>query len=421
MVNGRAFVQAAAAISFAALIAGCAESPATPVGIEKATAERSSSSAYHVLYSFGTSPTDGVNPQSRLIALHGVLYGTTTGGGSGCSPSGGCGTVFAMTTAGAESVLHSFAGGTDGALPYAALLSENGVLYGTTGGGASTNGTVFSVTTSGVEAVLHDFGEAPDGADPHAALLAVNGTLYGTTVFGGSLRRGTIYVVSPSGKESVLYSFQGTRHGHRDGKYPNAGLIDVHGTLYGTTYKGGDIDRGTVYKIDPSGAETILHSFSGGRSDGAYPRAGLVYAGGALYGTTSGGGNLGCGGCGKNPGQGTVFRITRSGTETILHEFNGYPSDGAFPYGALVYVHGLFYGTTQLGGSRCAVDYGCGTIFSLTPAGEEKVLYNFLPRNGSFPVAGLTELNGTLYGATPYGGVYNQGTVFSLSVTKDPK
>ncbi len=162
------------------------------------------------------------------------------------------------------------------------------------------------------------------------------------------------------------------------------------------------------------GHETVLHSFIGGAAQGSYPRAGLIPFKGMFYGTTSGGGDAACKGCGKNPGDGTVFAITPSGRETVIHKFKGYPTDGAFPYGKLLLSNGIFYGTTQSGGANCAVSYGCGTIFSITPGGAEKMLYSFLPKEGSSPVAGLIEINGTFYGATPSGGAYNHGTIFSL-------
>ncbi len=379
--------------------------------------QKQSGLQYTVLYSFGGYPTDGVNAEASLTQLNGILYGTTIGGGSGCYASGGCGTVFAITTSGAETVLHSFGGGEDGALPYAGLMNDNGVLYGTTGGGASTGGTAFSITASGAETVLYNFKGSPDGSDPHAGLIDAGGTLYGATVFGGRKHFGTIFEIAPSGAETVLYSFLGTPG--LDGKYPDASLLDVNGTLYDTTYKGGTVDRGTVFKFTPSGGETVLHSFVGGATQGSYPRAGLVYFKGMFYGTTSGGGNAACRGCGKNPGDGTVFAIAPSGKEKVIYKFKGYPTDGAFPYGKLLLHKGVFYGTTQSGGANCAVSHGCGSVFSITPHGTEKMLCSFLPEEGSFPLAGLIEVNHTFYGTTPVGGAYNHGTIFSLTPPSD--
>jgi uncharacterized repeat protein (TIGR03803 family) len=114
----------------------------------------------------------------------------------------------------------------------------------------------------------------------------MGGTLYGTTEYGGLHHDGTVFSVTPSGSETVMYAFQGGS----DGKYPAAGLITVGGALYGTTYAGGVGDGyGTVFKIAKTGLESVLYSFPAGR-DGYYPAAGLIDVGGMLYGTTKYGG-----------------------------------------------------------------------------------------------------------------------------------
>jgi uncharacterized repeat protein (TIGR03803 family) len=370
--------------------------------------------AYTVIYNFGAYPTDGVNPEARLTDAGGILYGTTISGGSECYASGGCGTVFSLTTSGAESILHSFGGAEDGALPYAGLMKAKDVLYGTTAGGASSGGTIFSITTSGAETVLYRFKGVPDGSHPHGGLVDIGGTLYGTTVYGGRGNAGTVYKISTGDKETVVHSFAGShKHG---GRFPEARLLNVNGTLYGTTYEGGVAkNRGTVFAITPSGKESVLHTFQGGERDGAYPRAGLIYVNGILYGTSTGGGNGGCKGCGYHEHFGTVFAITPSGSEKIIYRFKGYPDDGAVPGGELLYRNGTFYGTTEFGGANCAISHGCGTVFSLTPSGSERVLYSFLPKNGAHPAAGLIEVNGTFYGTTPDGGTSGEGTVYALT------
>jgi uncharacterized repeat protein (TIGR03803 family) len=196
-----------------------------------------------VLYSFAGAPSDGVYPYADLINVGGTLYGTTFLGGADNK-----GTVFASTTSGTETVLHSFTGGTDGAYPYAGLIFVGGKLYGTTeSGGANNDGTVFKLTTSGTETVLYSFAGGTDGALPLADLVNVGGTLYGTTAQGGASGYGTIFaLLGHSGPEFVLYSF----HGGSDGAYPYAGLTNVGGTLYGTTYQGGaSNDFGTVFSF----------------------------------------------------------------------------------------------------------------------------------------------------------------------------
>jgi uncharacterized repeat protein (TIGR03803 family) len=153
----------------------------------------------------------------------------------------GCGTVYRVSLTGAEKVLHSFAGGSDGADPKAGLTDVNGTLYGTTvSGGASGVGAVYSISTSGSEKVLHSF-TGGDGGNPMGDLLDVKGTLYGTTSAGGAGHsRGTVYSISTTGVDKVLYDFRTAHHGH-DGETPYAGLIDVKGTLYSTTDQGGGV------------------------------------------------------------------------------------------------------------------------------------------------------------------------------------
>lgn len=361
--------------------------------------------SYALLHSFRKNP-DGRHPQARLVNLNGTLYGTTTGGGSG---SCGCGTVFSITPAGTEKVLYSFAGGADGANPYADLVDVNGTLYGTTVyGGAYDSGTIFSITTGGQENVLHSFGGKTDGALPYPGLLEVKRTLYGTTFEGGkgSCGCGTVFSVTASGKERVLYSFGGGT----DGAYPNAGLLAVKGTLYGTTVYGdnmscvGSDGCGTIFSVTTGGKEKVLHSFDG--ADGAFPHARMVDVKGVLYGTTGGGGSTSCG-CG------TVFSVTTGGTERMLYSFNG-GTDGAGPNG-LLDVKGMLYGTTIDGGSGSCTG-GCGTVFSITTGGQEKLLYSFGGGNDArSPGAGLVDVNGTLYGTTIQGGAYGFGTVFALT------
>jgi uncharacterized repeat protein (TIGR03803 family) len=207
-----------------------------------------------------------------------------------------------------ETVLYSFTGANgDGAYPEAGLvMGANGILYGTTAaGGTNNDGTVFEINPStGVETVLHSFTDANgDGAYPYAGLVDVGGNLYGTTEDGGTNNDGTVFEINPStGQETVLYSFSSINnvYANGDGANPYAGLVDVDGILYGTTEYGGTSGGGTVFEINPStGEESVLHSFTGG-ADGALPEAGLLDVGGILYGTTYKGGT---------DNDGTVFRI----------------------------------------------------------------------------------------------------------------
>jgi uncharacterized repeat protein (TIGR03803 family) len=230
--------------------------------------------------------------------VNGTLYGTTVeGGGGGCFGSG-CGTLFSLDpSTGAETVLYSFCGHkncTDGAQPYGGLIEVNGALYGTTEyGGKDNDGTVFSLDpTTGTETVLHSFsGNSTDGSSPLAGVVDMNGMLYGTTSAGGTYGQGTVFSLDTgTSSEKMLYAFGS--HGD-DGALPEASLIDVHGTLYGTTQKGGSDGYGTEVSFNPrTGAESVLYSFCSSTNceDGIYPEAALLKLQGRVYGTTGAGG-----------------------------------------------------------------------------------------------------------------------------------
>jgi uncharacterized repeat protein (TIGR03803 family) len=295
-------------------------------------------------------------------------------------------------------ILHKFGGAGDGTNPSAELIDVDGTLYGTTAkGGSNGYGTVFSLTATGGETVIHSFGSSQDGAQPTAALLDVNGTLYGTTSAGGATHNaGTVFSITPSGTEQVLHSFDYAGNG---GAAPVAALIDVNGTLYGTTSAGGN-GSGTVFGITTSGEYTVLHEFGKGH-DGISPEAALLDVRGTLYGTTTYGGAY---------GSGTVFSVSKTGKEQVLHSF--YEYDGALPTAGLIEVNGTLYGTTSQGG---AYGGGRGTVFSITTDSTENLVHTFSGSDGSQPLAGLTNVNGVLYGTTSQGGANNVGTVFKIS------
>jgi uncharacterized repeat protein (TIGR03803 family) len=256
-----------------------------------------------------------------------------------------------------------FRDGKDGAYPVAGLIAVSGKLYGTTylGGGADDGGTVFEISTTGKERVLHGFTGSPDdGASPLAGLIEIDGTLYGTTSSGGhscgqySGGCGTIFELSTSGSGyKLLYGFNGYPY---DGSMPQASLVAINGKFYGTTIAGGANNDGTVFIVSLTGKEKVLYSFKGPPDDGALPEAGLIAVNGALYGTTESGGS---GGCFAGDGCGTVFMISKTGKESVLHSFSGNPS-GAGPIASLIAVDGAMYGTTQQGGENV------GTIFRIS-------------------------------------------------------
>jgi uncharacterized repeat protein (TIGR03803 family) len=376
------------------------------------------------LYTF-KGGKDGNRPSAGLVALNGMLYGTTTvGGGTRCKGLG-CGVVFSLSLKShAERVLHAFRGGEDGANPFAGLLVVNGTLYGTTVAGGtgschviySTCGTVFSITTSGTETVLHSFkGEPGDGESPFAGLINVKGRLYGTTAYGGVNGGGTVFSITPSGKEHVLHSFKG---GKGDGDDPVASLLNVKGTLYGTTSGGGAHGDGTVFAITTSGTETVLYSFKRGSGDGEVPYASLINVKGTLYGTTWFGGGDRCNNSSGGSGNcGTLYTFDlASHKENIVHRFTG-GIGGAGPRAAVRAIGDEMYGTTSAGGSSssyCTVSNPpCGTIFSYVPKTNRfAVVYRLDGKvDGAEPLSNLIAIQGELYGTTwRDGGGF--GTVF---------
>jgi uncharacterized repeat protein (TIGR03803 family) len=266
-----------------------------------------------VVYSFGTTSNDGSEPMGGLLDIKGTLYGTTYHGGAYSH-----GTVFSVTPKGKERVLYSFGHDYyDAAYPSTDLLAVGGTLYGTTfSGGANQAGTVFGVTRAGKERIVHSFGgsSSGDGSYPESDLIEAGGVLYGTTGSGGAHNDGTVFSMSTHGKEQIIYSF-GAKSG--DGTEPGAGLLSVGGTMYGTTSRGGNgkgcpyqSGCGTVFSVDGSGMESILYSFSMGQNakDGAYPSTDLVSVNGVLYGTTPKGGTGNCQ-FGLVDGCGTVFAV----------------------------------------------------------------------------------------------------------------
>jgi len=315
---------------------------------------------------------------------------------------------FPAAEASTEKMLASF-NGADGRDPYAGLLNVKGTLYGTTnGGGSDGDGTVFSFNPgTGTETLLYSFGSGTDGANPYAGLINVKGTLYGTTYGGGSDGNGTVFSFNlNSGGQTLLYSFVSGM----DGENPYADLVNFKGTVYGTTEYGGAYGKGTIFSVNlQTGAETVLHSFGSG-TDGWAPYAGLINVKGNLYGTTGVGGGSGCdgGGCG------TVFSFNpKTGHEKVLHSF-GKGTDGSYVLAGLIDVDGTLYGTTAAGG---VYGEGYGTVFSFDlKTKTEKVLHSFgSGSDGQSPFAGLIDVGGKLYGTTWDGGAYGYGTVFSLN------
>jgi uncharacterized repeat protein (TIGR03803 family) len=417
--------------------------PSSPPLTSPASLLSRSTVKYKDLFDFDGA--DGSSPAASLVAVNGALYGTAPTGGKY-----GHGVVFRVNAAGDELAIYSLKGSpNDGAAPKAPLLDVHGTLYGTTTGGGtgsctsgkgrratsgSSNGcgTVFSINTSGKERVIYSFKGGKDGAYPVAPVIDVNGILYGTTYGGGEGSLGTVFSLTTNGSEGVLFSFPGGN----DGISPDSGLVHAGDQFYGTTFTGGYSASssslcyayapgcGIVYAVSASGKERVLHQFKGGPRDGAFP-VGLTYANGILYGTTAFGGRYSCVlGSGLLTGCGTVFSLTPTGKEALLHSFDG--SDGYRVESVPIFVRGNLYGTVYAGGKGKCYDVllqlgGCGTIFEANGTGKTTILYNFKgsPGDGEYSLAGLLDLGGTFYGTTAgggsYGTSYGEGTVFSLT------
>jgi uncharacterized repeat protein (TIGR03803 family) len=320
-----------------------------------------------------------------------------------------------------ETNLHSFVGSpSDGDDPIAKpVQGSDGNFYGTTFiGGTNNHGTVFRFSPNGSYTSLYSFvGSPTDGAHPLAALVqGSDSNFYGTTFAGGTVNSGTVFRISPSGSYSNLYSFGSHTN---DGLSIHAGLVQgSDGNLYGTTEKGGTAGLGTVYRISTSGTYTSLYSFVGPPADGANPLCVLVQGSDSnFYGTTVFGGTST--NCGVGVGCGTVFRFSPSGGETNLFSFAVSLTGGATPFSGLAQgSDGNFYGTTFAGGTNINCASGCGTVYRISPSGSYSNLYSFVgfPTDGAQPLAApALGSDGNFYGTTFAGGTVNSGTVFRVS------
>jgi uncharacterized repeat protein (TIGR03803 family) len=304
-----------------------------------------------------------------------------------------------------ESVFYSFTGNGAATPEFDLAIDGQGNLYGATYN--LDGGIVYKLTTSGEFTTLHSFAPCcnSDGYIlPAGVILDSQGNLYGTTTEGGTEDGGIIFKISPSGTETILYNFTC----QEDGCFPNAGVVmDKDGSLYGTTL-GGSLFYGNVYKFVPStGTLTNLYNFMGG-DDGAEPFGVVLDQNGNLYGATQFGGSA---------DQGVVFKVTPSGTETILHSFEPNGTDGFAPVATVILdSKGNVYGTTHLGGKS-----GVGTVYKITPAGKETIVHSFKGgEDGIFPSSDLMfDADGNLYGTTIYGGQFDFGTVFKIAKTKE--
>jgi uncharacterized repeat protein (TIGR03803 family) len=354
---------------------------------------------YTVLHTFAGSPKDGQWPLGVLVRdAAGNLYGTTEDGGSGTCGQFSCGTVFMLNKFGNEVGVFSF-DEPDGTFPFAGLFRDAaGNLYGTTFGGGVHScendppgcGTVFQLNKTGNKLRYFSF-DGNNGFDPLSTPVILSGSLYGTTYEGGNQNFGTLYKINALGKETVLHKFNGA-----DGCGPTALIADPKGNLYGVTDIGACNSSGTLFEFDTAGNFTMLARFGG--VFGANPQSLIFDSQGNLYGTALDGGSN---------GDGTVFELwSQNGMWSghALYSFCSLPLcvDGKSPRGQLVRDNvGNIFGVTYDGGA-----YDNGTIFKIDPSGNETVLYSFTGgSDGGGPFGGLImDASGNLYGAAETGG-----------------
>jgi uncharacterized repeat protein (TIGR03803 family) len=307
-----------------------------------------------------------------------------------------------------ETILYSFTIGDPNNPNAGVILGKKNNLFGmTTLGGGFNAGAIYEVRPDGGEAILYSFMDGDDGGDPQGTLVMdKTGHFYGATCLNGANSAGTVFKVSTTGDFSVLYAFEGGN----DGSCPNGGMVfDKLGNLYGTTFRGGTANAGTIFKLTTSGSHTVLYSFGGG-ADGIYPNGGLAIDGkGDLFGTTAQGGvdNFG-----------TLFEFSASRVHTVGWNFSN-TADGAGPNGGLVLYKGFYYGTTAGGGTG-----GAGVIYGWAPRRPHSlgIAWAFTGgADGGNPSAGVvSDKKGNLYGTTNAGGANFLGTVYKLQVLKAP-
>lgn len=379
---------------------------------------------YTLLWSFhgadGTQPAAGV-----VLDPSDNVYGTTSRGGTS-STSTSWGTVFRLrppaSSGGAwtEKVMYAFTSSAE--YPYGRIFRETGGnLFGTTRGGCcaaeGTGSVVFEINTSDIESVLYTFSAPADGAYPYDGVTqSAAGDLYGTTGYGGKTSGacatvgtfpgcGVLYELDPSGIETVLHSFGGGA----DGANPGPIVREPDGNIFGTVWFGGILTGpcapngcGYLYELDSAGRFKILYQFGGG-ANGTNPFGRLARDGaGNLYGVAGGG-----------LGYGIVYKLDLAGVLTVLYSFTG-GSDGATPSGGVILSSvdpgASLYGTTTSGGMAggpCGT-VGCGVVFKLDSAGTETVLHAFAGPDGQTPNPDLAmDSAGNLYGTTFYGGNSN--------------
>jgi uncharacterized repeat protein (TIGR03803 family) len=351
---------------------------------------------YTVLFDFllgGPGPQWPGGPLAQ--GRDGDLYGWSYNGGATNN-----GSIWKTDPSGTVSVIYNFASGND--CQSGMTLGTDGNFYGTALTNCGGAGYVFKLTPSGTLTVLHTFTGTPDGSGPGLLVQYSDGNFYGVTGQGGATNYGTVFKITPTGTLTILYSFDDTN----EFANPNYRLtVGNDGNFYGTFQRDAN---GGVFKMTPAGVVTLVHQFAGPPNDGGSPVSGVILGkDGNFYGTTQVGGTQ---------NEGTIFKMTPSGTVTILHSFSQ-PSDYAInPTAPLVQAtDGNFYGTAD----SCTV-FGCGPqdLYEMTPSGTFTILQEF---TASYPYWGvIQDTNGIIYGVTQQGGTVNGGVLFSLNIGAAP-
>jgi uncharacterized repeat protein (TIGR03803 family) len=367
------------------------------------------SASVGVLHSF--AGPEGETPAAPLVqGIDGFLYGVAAHGGDfNLLPPDGGGTVFRTDGSGNLTTLHLFTG-LDGAVPTGIVQGRDGAFYGTTtyGGEPGTpsltpgNGTIFRIDAAGNLTVLFVFPGGERGFRPGPLMQGSDGALYGTAVGGETLYArlpGVVYRFDPATRDyRILHTFVIS-----DGRDPTGKLFQANdGFFYGTTNEGGPWNSGVVYKVDVAGTFAVVHAFD--TSEGSAPKAGVFQASdGLFYGTLEAGGY-----------GGRIFRMDAAGNLTVLVSFGPYSSDGWRPTTNPIEARdGFLYGTTPRGGSSSSGSYG--VVYRMSRSGSLSVLHSFSGPDGISPSAPLVQASdGVLYGSTIVGGASGLGTLFKL-------
>lgn len=391
------------------------------------------------IHSFNTI-SEGMEPRAPLVEVNGVLYGTTSLGGVH-----GFGTVYRFDVS--MGVLSAVSlEGWNGAYSLAGLVASGGKLYGTTdSGGANGHGAIFRYDDTGRVDLVHSYG-LDAGSGPSGGLVAYDGAIYGTTRFGGNSDWGTVYRYRRASGMEPLHFFDGMNAPVADGGTPYGALLEVGGTIYGTTVYGGRWGAGTIFSFEGQSRLTTLHHFDPNADPfPMYPTAGLTFSGGVLFGLTqrsqSGGSVLYQFGAdsgvvplktlpeSRSPliasggslygthigpsGVGSIFRYLPDGELTTVHTFSGEGSSGYDPR-SVIDIDGILYGVTSKGGA-----YGHGTIYRFEEGVGTTTLHSFHPDEGYYAEGGLVAYDGALFGVAAFGGPKSAGTMFRCELNGD--